>query len=66
MAPFIFMIDNMLYIFWLWLSSRWYSYRLTGMNPETGIAEVITFATESFDIERVIDKLKEEGTEVKE
>jgi hypothetical protein len=36
------------------------------MNPATGIAEVITFATESFDIERVINKLKEEGTEVTE
>lgn len=58
------MLDHLLYLLWLRLSVRWYSYRLTGMDPETGRAEVITFATESFDIDSVISKLKEDGTEV--
>jgi hypothetical protein len=60
------MLDHLLYTFWLWMSTRWYSYRLTGMNPETGETEVVTFATEDFNIEGIIGKLKEDGTEVQE
>lgn len=59
------MIDYILYNFWLWLSTRWYAYRLTGIDPTTGISEVITFASENFDIEQVIEKLREDGSEIK-
>lgn len=60
------MIDNILYGIWLWFSVRWYPYRLTGINPETGEIEVITFASENINIEGMIASLKETGTEVKE
>jgi len=64
-TPLLFMIDAFLYGFWLWLSTRWYPYRLTGMDATTGHTEIITFASENMDIEKMINSLREGGADIK-
>jgi len=54
------MFDHLIYLLWLRLSFRWYTYRITGVDPESGIAKVITFATEDLNIESVMAQIKEE------
>jgi len=58
-------MDIILYQIWLWLSKRWFAYRITGMNKDTHQTEVIIFGSDSADIDRVLkicadQELKEE------
>jgi hypothetical protein len=47
-------MDIILYQLWLWLSKRWFAYRITGMDKDSHQTEVIIFASQNADIDRVM------------
>ena len=53
-------MDTILYQLWLWLSFRWFKYRITGMDKNNFSTEVIIFATGDADMERILEVCKEQ------
>jgi hypothetical protein len=53
-------MDIILYQVWLWLSKRWFSYRITGITKETHQTEVIIFASETADMEKLMSICSEQ------
>jgi hypothetical protein len=53
-------MDALLYQIWLWMSFRWFRYRITGMDKNNFSTEVIIFATEDADMERILGLCKEQ------
>jgi len=54
-------MDSILYWFWLWLAGRWYKSRVTGINKNSGITEVLIFSCDPLDpkgFEELMDKVE--------
>jgi hypothetical protein len=56
-------MDFILYQIWLWLSKRWFAYRVTGMNKDNHQTEVILFGSDGVDIEEIMKGLIQEQGE---
>ena len=53
-------MDTILYQIWLWMSFRWFRYRITGTDKNNFSTEVIIFATGDADMERILEVCKEQ------
>jgi hypothetical protein len=58
-------MDFILYQIWLWLSKRWFAYRITGMNKESYQTEVILFGSADVDIEEIARGLSDQQKEMR-
>jgi hypothetical protein len=47
-------MDIILYHLWLWVSKRWFAYRITGMDKDSHQTEIVIFASQNADIDKVM------------